>query len=41
MPIRKGQVIGTVGSTGAVPVSQLHFEIRQGSKTCDPKHYLG
>ena len=41
MAIHKGQVIGTVGSTGAVPVSQLHFEIRHGSKTCDPKQYLG
>jgi murein DD-endopeptidase MepM/ murein hydrolase activator NlpD len=41
MRIGRGQVIGTVGATGAVPVSQLHFEIRHGSKTCDPKQYLG
>ncbi len=40
MTIRKGQAIGAIGSTGAVSVSQLHFEIRQGSKTCDPKRYL-
>ena len=39
--VRRGQVIGTVGATGAVPASQLHFEIRHGSKTCDPRQYLG
>lgn len=41
MAVAKGQVIGTVGATGAVPASQLHFEIRRGSKTCDPGKYLG
>ena len=39
--VRRGQVIGTVGATGAVPASQLHFEIRHGSKTTDPQPYLG
>lgn len=38
--IRKGQAIGTVGSTGSVTSTQLHFEIRQGSKTFDPRKYL-
>jgi murein DD-endopeptidase MepM/ murein hydrolase activator NlpD len=38
--VRKGQVIGTAGSTGSVSTSQLHFEIRQGSKTRDPRPYL-
>lgn len=41
MAVGKGQIIGTVGATGAVPASQLHFEIRRGSKTCDPGKYLG
>jgi murein DD-endopeptidase MepM/ murein hydrolase activator NlpD len=41
MTVRKGQSIGLVGSTGGVSSSQLHFEIRQGSKTCDPRQYLG
>ena len=41
LTVRRGQVIGTVGATGAVPASQLHFEIRHGSKTCDPRQYLG
>lgn len=41
MVIRRGQQIGTVGSTGSVESSQLHFEIRQGTKTCDPQRYLG
>jgi murein DD-endopeptidase MepM/ murein hydrolase activator NlpD len=40
MTVRQGQVIGTVGSTGAVEAAQLHFEIRRGSKTCDPRQYL-
>jgi murein DD-endopeptidase MepM/ murein hydrolase activator NlpD len=40
-PIRKGQAIGSVGTTGAVSAAQLHFEIRNGSKTFDPKRYLG
>jgi murein DD-endopeptidase MepM/ murein hydrolase activator NlpD len=41
MPVRKGQPIGSVGSSGTVATSQLHFEIRQGAKTYDPKQYLG
>lgn len=38
--VRKGQSIATVGSTGSVTSTQLHFEIRQGSKTFDPQKYL-
>jgi murein DD-endopeptidase MepM/ murein hydrolase activator NlpD len=41
MAVRKGQAIGSVGSTGAVSATQLHFEIRQGAKTYDPRQYLG
>ncbi|MCK5518932.1 MAG: M23 family metallopeptidase [Alphaproteobacteria bacterium] len=41
MTVRKGQTIGSVGATGAVSASQIHFEIRQGSGTCDPMQYLG
>lgn len=40
MVVRKGQAIGTVGSTGTVSNTQLHFEIRQGTKTFDPAQYL-
>ena len=40
MKVRRGQYIGSVGSTGTVPNAQLHFEIRQGSKTLNPKQYL-
>lgn len=39
--VRKGQVIGKVGSTGTVAEPQLHFEIRKGSQTFDPQRYLG
>lgn len=38
--VRKGQAIGTVGSTGNVANSQLHFEIRKGTQTLDPKKFL-
>ena len=34
--IRRGQTIGTVGSTGFVDKPQLHFEIRKGNKAVDP-----
>ncbi len=39
--VKMGQTIGAVGSSGAVSTSQLHFEIRKGSKAYDPKKYLG
>jgi murein DD-endopeptidase MepM/ murein hydrolase activator NlpD len=38
--VKRGQSIGTVGSTGAVSESQLHFEIRKGTQAVDPKPYL-
>ena len=40
MSVRRGQTVGSVGSTGTVKASQLHLEIRQGSKTYDPQKYL-
>lgn len=39
--VRKGQILGAVGKTGGVTSPQLHFEIRKGSKTYDPRQYLG
>lgn len=38
--VKRGQTIGTVGSTGAVSVPQLHFEIRKGTKAIDPNGYI-
>lgn len=38
--VKRGQTIGTVGSTGAVSSPQLHFEIRKGTKAIDPKGYI-
>lgn len=35
-----GQKIGTVGATGKVDQSQLHFEIRKGTKAYNPSSYL-
>lgn len=38
--VKKGQVIGKIGSTGNVKNPQLHFEIRQGTKALNPNDYL-
>jgi len=38
--IKRGQSIGTVGSTGAVKSPQLHFEVRRGTKALNPKPYI-
>ena len=39
--VAQGQVIGAVGSSGTVMNAQLHFEVRRGKTTLDPKQYLG
>ncbi|MCW8915897.1 MAG: peptidoglycan DD-metalloendopeptidase family protein [Magnetovibrio sp.] len=36
----RGQKIAKVGSTGSVSTPQLHFELRKGSTTVDPRKYL-
>jgi murein DD-endopeptidase MepM/ murein hydrolase activator NlpD len=36
----KGDVIGTVGTTGGLVTPQLHFEIRKGADALAPKKYL-
>ncbi|MEX1241754.1 MAG: M23 family metallopeptidase [Cyclobacteriaceae bacterium] len=39
--IRKGQVIGLVGSTGSLSTApHLHYEILKNDATVDPKDYL-
>lgn len=38
--IKRGQSIGTVGSTGSVDSPQLHFELRRGTKALNPKVYI-
>lgn len=38
--VRRGQVIGKVGSSGNVDRPQLHFQIRRGRKTLDPMKFL-
>ena len=35
-----GQKIALVGKTGRVSTPQLHFEIRQGTKSIDPRKML-
>jgi murein DD-endopeptidase MepM/ murein hydrolase activator NlpD len=39
--VKRGQVIGKSGRTGAINAPQLHFEIRKGSTPVDPTPYLG
>ena len=38
--IKRGDIIGTVGSSGSVDSPQLHFEIRRGTDAINPKKYL-
>ena len=38
--VRRGQIIARAGSSGTVPIPQLHFEIRRGSHAVDPTKYL-
>lgn len=38
--VKRGETLGTVGSTGSVGTPQLHFEIRRGTKAIDPKRYI-
>lgn len=38
--VRRGQVIAEVGSSGDVVDSQLHFELRRGTKPIDPAKVL-
>ncbi len=39
--VRKGQTVALVGSTGTVTKPQLHFELRRGKRTFDPRKILG
>ncbi len=38
--VKRGQIIARVGSSGSVSEPQLHFEIRQGTRSVDPTRYL-
>ncbi len=38
--VRRGQRLGLIGSTGEVTTTQLHFEMRVGSRVVDPRAYL-
>jgi len=38
--VKRGQVIGAVGSTGGVSSPQLHFEVRRGTEAINPSVYL-
>ena len=38
--LKRGQILGTVGSTGSVDSPQLHFEVRRGTDALNPKRYL-
>ena len=38
--VKKGEKIGSVGSTGNVRSPQLHFEIRKGKEAVNPLEFL-
>ena len=38
--LKRGQTLGTVGSTGQVDSPQLHFEVRKGTKAINPDRYI-
>ena len=38
--VKRGQKIGTVGSTGNVSSPQLHFELRKSNRAMDPRDHL-
>jgi len=38
--VRRGQAIARAGSTGSVDSPQVHFEMRQGTRSVDPTRYL-
>lgn len=38
--LKRGQAIGTVGSTGSVDRPQLHFEVRRGTDAINPALYI-
>ena len=38
--VHQGQIISTVGDSGAAAIPQLHFEIRHGTKAVNPNIYL-
>ncbi len=38
--IKRGSVIGKVGSTGGVSTPQLHFEVRRGTSAMNPTKYM-
>lgn len=38
--VKRGETVGTVGSTGSVSTPQLHFEVRRGTEALNPVKYL-
>lgn len=38
--VKRGQALGTVGSSGQVDAPQLHFEVRKGTSAVNPQSYL-
>ena len=39
--VKRGQILGTVGSTGFATAPHLHYEVHKHSKPVNPIHYFG
>jgi murein DD-endopeptidase MepM/ murein hydrolase activator NlpD len=39
--VRRGEPVGTVGTSGSVDTPQLHFEVRRGTEALNPELYMG
>jgi septal ring factor EnvC (AmiA/AmiB activator) len=39
-PVESGEILGTVGETGSLEGSRLHFEIRKSTEALNPREWL-
>jgi murein DD-endopeptidase MepM/ murein hydrolase activator NlpD len=39
--VKRGEVVGFIGSTGKSTGPHVHYEVRIGGKTVNPYYYLG
>ena len=39
--VMRGQIVGSVGSSGRSTGPHIHYEVHLNGKTVDPKNYIG